>query len=190
MKKILTIVLIGILLICICLSGCVNKEEEMRKQEEIRKQEEKRKREEIINAVKPLAKGTGAAEASSYKKNQGIHPVVIIDNSGNIHTWNKDLPEEWKPKSIEKTELVAVITKGEKSIQVCQYTGPSVTRYQNYIQIQLREAKTGNIVKTDTFYGSMPPQCKTRELYHVTAVYGTSISFDEFKPWLQKYVVL
>jgi hypothetical protein len=174
-KKILAIALIGILLVCICLVGCVD--------------QGSTQEQAAIKAVSSVAKGKGVPEASSYVKGK-MHPIIIIDTSGSVNSWNSEVPKEWKPKSIGETQLVAVVTKATRSLQVCDYwTGPDVTRYQYYAKIDLREAKTGNIVKTNTFYGSTPIQCRQSESYSLTSLYGTQVEFSQVKSWLQGYVV-
>jgi hypothetical protein len=219
-KKILVIVLIGILLTCICLSGCVDQEKKAQEEARVAAEkakaledqrlaqeaatrakalEEQRKAEEIavkareqaaIKAVSSVVSGKGVPEASPYIKSKGMHPIIIIDTSGIVHAWNDEVPKEWRPKSINETQLVAVVTKGTKSLQVCDYwTGPDVTRYQYYVKIDLREAKTGNIVKTNTLYGSTPIQCRQSEIYSLTSLYGTQVEFSQVKSWLQDYVV-
>ncbi|MCX6761010.1 MAG: hypothetical protein NTZ84_02835 [Candidatus Nealsonbacteria bacterium] len=176
MKRLLSIALVGILLIGVFLSGCVGSTEDP-------------KNEEIARAMSSVANGKGVIDASAYTKSKGLHPVVIITSSGEIDSWNSEIPQEWQPKLIGETQLVAVITKGANSLQTCAYTGPSVTRYQCYVKADLREAKTGNLVKSTTLYGSVPVQCRQRERMSVTALYGSSVEFSQLKDWLQGYVM-
>jgi hypothetical protein len=118
-----------------------------------------------------------------------LHPVVIITSSGEYHSWSRLMPQEWQPKSQGETQLVAVITNGAKSLETCEYYGPSVTRYQPYIKADLREAKTGKLVKSTTLYGSVPIQCRQRERMSVTALYGYDVEFSQLKSWMEGYAV-
>jgi len=145
---------------------------------------------QIIEAMQPVAKGEGVAQAASYTHDGVTNPVVLICTSGKIHDWTDDIPTEWKPTSLGETELVICVgEEKEKSIQVCQYTGPSVTRYQHYVDVELREAKTGILVASTILYGSMPSYCKGSEDYYVTRLDGSDVSFDQLKSWLETYVI-
>lgn len=205
----MVITIIGILLVCICLSGCIDQEKKAQEEANQKMAQEaaarakaiedqriaqeaaaKAKEQAAIEAVKFVANGKGVLEASPYVKGGGIHPIIIIDTSGSVNSWNGELPKEWRPKSISETQLVAVVTKGTKSIQICDYwTGPDVTRYQHYVKIDLRGAKTGSIIQTNTLYGSAPIQCRQSEIYSVTSLYGNQVEFSQVKSWLQGYVV-
>lgn len=169
-------VMIGILIGCILFSGCLESAEDQ-------------KSKEIAKAVGPVALGNGVSAAYPYTKTTGIHPIALIDNSGGIDSWTSQIPKEWRPDSISEVQLVAVISKSNKAIQTCRYTGPSVTRYQHTVEISLREAKTGKLVKSGSLSGSTPPQCSYTERMSVTARYGSEVTFDQLKAWLKGYVV-
>jgi len=145
---------------------------------------------QIIEAMQPVAKGEGVAQAASYTRDGGINPVVLISSSGEIHGWTDDIPTEWKPTSVEETELVICVgEEEEKIIEVCEYYGPSITRYQHYVEVELREARTGKLVANTILYGSMPRHCKQSESYSVTRLYGSDVSFDQVTGWVETYVI-
>lgn len=220
MKKLLAVFMVFILLFGICLSaGCVDQKkaqeeakaaaakakalEEQRLAQEAAARakalEEQKKAEEaaarareeaIIRAMGPVARGKGVPEAFSYTPSRKIHPLVLINISGSAHDWTAKIPQEWRPKSIGETQLVAVITKGSKSLQTCAYyQGPPVTRYQYYLKVELKEAKTARMISSTTLYGSTPISCRQRESYWLTSLYGSEVTFDQVKAWLQGYVV-
>lgn len=130
-----------------------------------------------------VAGGSGNPLAATYGGSE--HPVILIGSDGNEREWSSSLPRTWLPTSEEEVQLVLCVEPEEtKVIQVCAYTGPDITRYQYYVKVILREAKTGRIVVQTTLYGSMPRACQQTEDYWLTELFGSHVDFIQIEEWL------
>lgn len=179
MKKLMSIFLVCLVLTGIFCSGCLGKSESQRTAEE-----------GIARTMSSVASGKGVAQAAAYNRSAEFNPTVLISTSGEVDSWTTEIPTEWQPKSIAETQQVVCVHKGTKSLETCRYSGgPPVTRYQYYVQVELREAKTGKLIQKTTLYGSEPIKCRWSEEIPLTALYGSEVSFGQLKDWLQKYVV-
>jgi len=135
-----------------------------------------------------ICEGLGIPQSADYQGNE--HPVVLLDSTGNEHDWSDELPIEWLPVVVEETQLVVCVgEEKERKIQNCKYMGPDIERYQYNLHIQLREAKTGNIVAATTLYGSPPRYCESEEDYWLTRLEGSHVSLDQVEEWLRGYVI-
>lgn len=147
---------------------------------------------EILDALSGVCQGQGVSQAAEYNKDdQEISPVVILNVEGKKHSWTNKVPEEWRPLSVEDTELVACMDKKQQEdmIQDCDYNiGPNVKRYQHFIGIELREAKTGNVIDSDKLEGSTPDRCAEWEEVSKTTIDGSKVSFSKAKEWLEEFV--
>jgi hypothetical protein len=134
--------------------------------------------------------GVGVSDAAPYLSGSGLHPVILVTSSENFaRRWSDELPTEWT-STVADTQLVACLGKHEaKVLQVCPYVdAASVTRYQYFMDVKLREAKTGQVVAQTTLLGSLPGACKKQESVYTTALYGDYVTFDQLKEWLQPHV--
>jgi hypothetical protein len=147
-------------------------------------------------ALAPVCKGIGIPEAAAYNPHhEGKHPVVLLSSNGNEHEWSDDLPAEWwHPTAIEEVQLVICVgEEGENVLGTCEYDAPAplniVTRYQFYLPVTIREAKTGRIIVSTNVYGwPGPPNCKPTEGYYVTRSEGSHVSLDYLLGELQYYI--
>lgn len=147
---------------------------------------------QILEELSQVCERKGINNATAYTNASGIHPVVLLDPLGRIiQNWTKDIPEEWWPNSTNDAELVIRVgDEGKMQIQVCEYiTGPDITRYQLFLNIQLLEVKTGKIIASTTLYGSEPVECREVAAYYTTTIEGSSVSFEQLKEWVEPYIM-
>jgi len=145
---------------------------------------------QIIEELSQVCERKGINNATAYTNASGPHFAVLLDPLGRIHNWTKYVPEEWWPNSMNDAELVIRVgDEGMAVIQVCDYLGPDITRYQLFLNIQLLEVKTGEIIANTTLYGSEPRECKTVEHYSITIIKGSSVSLEQLKEWVEPYII-
>jgi hypothetical protein len=83
--------------------------------------------------------------------------------------------------------------RNEYLVERCMYNSSKGIKYVQRIRIvldlEVREAKSGNVVGAKTFYSSTPAECPA-VLYNSdnTAIYG-EIDYTEINNWLQVYVI-
>lgn len=139
-----------------------------------------------INAFNNVRYGIGQISSSAYNNTEpGIHPLIVISSNGGRHELTDKLRTDWRA-DIENTELVLVCgERQEMIIEVVHYYGPDITRYQYYMQIWLREAKSGKLIASDTIYGDPPRACRYYEPYGFTELWGNQVDIHN---WTQPYV--
>jgi len=114
-----------------------------------------------------------------------------LDSDGNAHPWIKEIPEDWCPSSLNDVELVLIVgEEKEKLVQTCEYyMGPDVNRYRYFMDVELREAKSGELVSRTTVFGTMPRPCEKKEEVPLTQLEGDHVSFTQLQRWLERYVM-
>jgi WD40 repeat protein len=96
------------------------------------------------------------------------------------------LPSGWSPSSVEQTELVAIVSE-ERKIDLGSQAyniGPDITAYRFENDLELREARTGNLLSTFTFMGSTPPPFPYQASYITTSIEGTHIFAQDIENWM------
>lgn len=146
---------------------------------------------EIIEAFSPVCQGIGVSQAADYAQAGEPHSVILLRPSGKRHSWIGEMPEDWWPTSVSDVELVAIVDKKlETVIQTCEYTGGhKVKRIQYVLDVELREAKTSDVVARTRLYGDVPGNCPRTILETETTITGSLVSHDDLKQWLERYVV-
>lgn len=151
---------------------------------------------EMLEILERVAQGNGVPEAAAYDKNESeIHPIVIIAPSDEVDEWNKRIPDSWRPLSVSQTELVAVVTNTEVTLETKQYCASGggykaqalttsgdrvwVSSIRIDTEIVIREAKTGILVSTINFKGNAPPALPNFFSSRPSTVfYGTSVAYE------------
>lgn len=145
---------------------------------------------DLILAFSPVANGEGIPDAAEYTQESGLHPTILLNLEGQRHTWTNTIPVEWRSENVSSMQLVVLVSDQlTEVIEVCEYSGPDITRYRYYVTAFLRAAKTGILVTNTTLYGTMPRECKQVEDYDLTAIYGDKVSFSNLSVWLESYVI-
>ena len=145
---------------------------------------------DLIVAFSPVADGEGVTEAAEYVQGPGLHPIILLNLEGQRHTWTNTIPVEWRSENVSCMQLVVLVSDQLKEvIEVCEYSGPDITRYRYYVIVNLRAAKTGNLLENTTLLGTMPRECRQMEDYDLTALYGDQVSFSNLSVWLEPHVI-
>lgn len=139
-----------------------------------------------------MCEGNPIPEAAIFNKGEsGPHPIYICWGFG----WNEELPLIWRPFSFEEVELLVFIDELDSLlIETCDYYDDlgggykkfsfSKLRYQRQFSVELREAKSGEIINSFTMMGSWPAVCKERD--YAGDIYGDYPEFDMLKIWLME----
>ncbi len=152
----------------------------------------------IVAMAVDVCAGVSQPGASVYNRYESeVHPIVVIDDDGEIHYWTNYVPVDWLPFTPEDLELVACTSDQEKQVvQVCQYyytgTGaaaPSITRYRYEMTVQLYAANTGYLIGSTTLRGSSPDYCPYTTSSYTTQVTGDYVGVDEFRSWIAVYSI-
>lgn len=145
---------------------------------------------EILDALAPVCEGGAVAEAALYTGGEGLHPVVLLDGSGDSHRWTGQVPSEWWPESVGTTELVVCVgEEQEVLIETCPYIGgPPIDRYQYVIHVELVAAQTGEMIAADDISGDAPRQCRQSEPVELVRLEGSHVAFSDVRDWLTPYV--
>ena len=140
----------------------------------------------ILEALAPAAGGQGMPDAAAYDPDDLLsHRLVVLDPSGAPHAWNSSLPTHWMPMSVGETDLVVVVQEREINLGSQAYIGgPPITRYRYETDVELREARTGQILMTVTLRGTEPPPFPSQAAVDVTRMEGSHISELDLQQWL------
>ena len=143
---------------------------------------------QVQAALAGVCSGRGVPDAAAYAGG-GVHPVVVLTSSGEPHDWSDDLAETWYPQSVQAAQLVACVEEEqERSIEVCPYNGPDITRYRYEVSLRLVEARTGVEVASTVLRGNDPRECRQTEDYDLTRLAGDHISYSAAADWLRAHV--
>ncbi len=142
----------------------------------------------IVEELSEVCSGVGKENASLLTGESRIHPIVLVDSSGNLNEWTEFMPSEWWPGSADDTELVVCLNDEEPVLlQTCTYFGSDVKRYQYQKEIRLVKARTGKSVGTFTMYGTLPRECRGTESSDLTTLTGDNINFGVFQNWMSSF---
>jgi len=135
-----------------------------------------------------VCQGQAVAEAAAYTGG-GPHPIVLLSSSGGHHSWSSQVDNTWLPESVSEAQLVACLgEQEERSIEVCQYNGPDITRYIYQVSVRIVAAQTGVTVATETIAGDRPRECRSSEDYDLTRLEGSDVSYGDVQSWMSAYV--
>jgi hypothetical protein len=140
----------------------------------------------ILGALAPAAAGQGIPDAAAYDPDDLLsHRLVVLDPSGAPHTWSSSLPTYWMPMSVGETDLVVVVQEREIDLGSQSYVGgPPITRYRYETDVELREARTGQMLMTATLRGTEPPPFPSQAAVDLTRMEGSHISELDLQQWL------
>jgi len=147
-----------------------------------------------------VCNSTGVNNAAVYGATEGIHPAQFLSSSDN-ETWETDMvqlvgrvPTEYLAKAIAETELVVCSRLSYEFVESCWYSGSGtsveVKRYRTKADIELREARTAEIIANTTMYAE-PDPCPP--IWHVIGsetnhtICGIP-SWDQLYDWLRAYI--
>jgi len=149
-------------------------------------------REDIMKNLKYVCVGEGVEDACAYTPDEGFHPMVLLDDQGEIHTWSGNiLKAKWEPTALRFCELVVIVEKQEAVvIETCQYILPgSWTRYQHHMEVLWFSARTGELVANETLLGELPGPCPGAiDIGEHGKSFGAHVSFESLKPLLADLV--
>jgi hypothetical protein len=140
----------------------------------------------------PVCNGVGSDQMPSFTQHPGIHPIVIYETKDqHLHIWDGYIEKSWRPSSNNPPELVLCIELMKTNRGSCSYQGSGATGTLNLIQFSnwatLREARTGSVIASNTFYGKAPT-CPSVSTTGATEIYGDYPELDTAKGWLSQYV--
>ncbi len=146
----------------------------------------------ILESLAPVANGEGVTEARPYAPDQNGPPkLVILDNSASrpyksgYEKWNWELSADWLPESLGVVDLVVVIKEQEVKLDSRQYTkGSPITRYRWDLDVVMREAHAGTIVKSVTLKGPEPEAFPEVAPVDKKRLDGDTVQLLDLQEWL------
>jgi WD40 repeat protein len=167
----------------------------------------------IVSKISPfVVSGLGMPDAGNYNPDEpGPHHVVILTKSGLTYTgctsynnnnyvcskngdWNKLLPNGWSPSSLNETEIIVLIGPEREVMGGSQsYIGPGgevfyVTAYGYEVDVELREARSGQTLETLTYRGSSR-RFPTSLPFNTTRWEGSRVQYAALEGWLCPFVI-
>jgi uncharacterized protein YraI len=141
------------------------------------------------NTVVSLCAGGAAPEVAFYDGAPGIHPVLVLSNSGGRHTWSRQMGRLGVGNALGVTQLVACLGDEQEVVaETCPYFGPDIVRYIYQIDVRLIVAQTGQQIANTTLTGNFPRECRSSEPYNLTRLAGSRVTLNHLRDWLQPYV--
>lgn len=139
-----------------------------------------------------MANGQGVTEARPYAPDQNGPPkLVIMDNSaprpyfGGYEGWNWELSAGWLPESLAGVDLVVVVTEQEVKLDSRHYSkGSPITRYRWDLDVVMREAHTGNTLKSVTLKGPEPEAFPEVAPVDKKRLEGGTVQLLDLQEWL------
>jgi hypothetical protein len=145
-----------------------------------------------VSAATPVCEGSAGSAVDFSPQTTGLHPVVVVTPPFYAKEWYYSLPAAWRPPGVSPSDAQLVACIGDVrmvAIETCPYVdAPSITRYQQAMDVDLRAASTGKIVASTTLFGSYPRYCNAQEVYYLTELVGEWPVPDDLEAWLRQYV--
>jgi len=141
------------------------------------------------NAVLGACSGASAPDAAAYTPGAGVHPVLLLNETGGVHSWNNQIGNWGVGRTYAAAQLVACVGAERRvAIETCLYYGPSITRYEYQIDIRIVVAQTGAVIRQGTVSGTAPRYCRQTEPYNLTVLSGNHVTITDLLSWLQSIV--
>jgi hypothetical protein len=100
----------------------------------------------VTAAVSPAC--AGQAVIAAHQVLTGSHVlnhIVVLDDTGAEFPWTGKPAVDWRPPNVADVELVACVEPQDHLavVEVCEYNGPSTTRYSARREIRVMAPRTG-----------------------------------------------
>jgi uncharacterized protein YjbI with pentapeptide repeats len=154
--------------------------------------------EPIEHLLTSVCKGIGMTTMPPYTSQPGIHPLVMMSESGVIHPWsdghewNDEIYDNWKPTNDHLPEIVACV--GEQfteTIGTCEYSDNfspiTIPLKQSKLDITLRDAHSGSIIAKTTINGPIE-DCPYQIVVGTEDIGVTLLHLSDAETWLAEYV--
>ena len=155
---------------------------------------------EVVGALSGVCQGHGVTGAADYVDRPEPNKIVLMDLEGRKIVWSDHLPGKWNPQTVGEAELVACVDRDEfdhqpsEQMEVCHYkpwlfggSSGDITRYRHYVHVQIREARTGNVIASQVVYGSDPRECREHESQLGDRT-GGEVRDEQLKEFFRAYV--
>ncbi len=146
---------------------------------------------ELVSIIEIVASGQGVKESAGYNlEDSGINKIILLNSINELHRWSRKIPESWLALSVYETSLVVVITstdwvKLEKAEYI--FTG-DVWRVQHEVDIEVRDAKTGEVIKIGKLKGSDPEEFPANLPAFKDKIRGDPVQYEALEEWLSNIV--
>jgi uncharacterized protein YjbI with pentapeptide repeats/ABC-type branched-subunit amino acid transport system substrate-binding protein len=156
-------------------------------------------RDQVISALSGVCRGTGVPEAAPYEGVLGLQPAVLLSESGNSHEWSENIPSDWEPTGVRFAQLVVcvepqqtyVISSTPYCLGTSYCSNPTYLQRHSYrVNVQIRRAREGTLLTSQTFYGSPPRAAKNTEAWSTvnSGLWGSKVGYDSIEAWLKAYI--
>jgi len=172
-------------LVCmVILAGCSNRE--AREKRMLVKAQSAR----LPEALAVVREGRGLPQAASYDPaSPGPHRLVLVTPAGDPHEWRELLPTEWRATTFGELALVVVVDPKEVRLgSQDYYGGPPITRYRHDLLVEVRAARTSEVLTVFTLEGEDPKSFPSRTSVHHIRIDGEKVDFGRFEEALLRFV--
>jgi hypothetical protein len=144
------------------------------------------------HALMHACQGEPVPEAAEYKKGKRPHPLVYFHVNGKnewavYEDWQEKVREEWQAGTVEKAELVVVISKHQEiHIETRDYShikAPPISRYRYELDVYVRSARTGDVLCHKRFINN-PREIMRVEEWRLTKL-GKPVEYKTVSDWLK-----
>lgn len=157
--------IVGLALLILSFSNCATNQEEVTEPIDLKNG---RLNDPKVRAYLASLNGAGIPEASEYRQT-GIHKIIVLSPTDSAKEWEDQMPKNWVASTIDEVELVAIVREGESTLEMPS-SGDLVDesgrrafpspRKRFSVNIEIREAKTGQLLVQQQVFGS-PPRMRT-----------------------------
>lgn len=135
----------------------------------------------VEKAAISVCNGKSVPNTALYSTSNETHPIYILRlKRSQIN--RGDYPSGWLPKTVGELQLVACIDDEHKKIETCKYQALSKDRIQDYMQVKVIAAQTGQEVSSFQLDGQEPRACELIETFYSDRdnnIYGYEVPTQE-----------
>lgn len=146
----------------------------------------------LMVQMRALCAGTsaGVPKAAEYVPGPGRHPMLANKKYSPTDSYLELAPFDLAPKATRDAQLVACIDLGTMILEQCSYfvngQPVEIARVRYQATIRLLAARSGQLVATETLYGSSPVECPAIKIGAVD-ISGSHVTDAQVQSWLQRY---
>ena len=124
-----------------------------------------------------------------YDEEDEFYKIILLNDEGDQHEWNLNLPSYCQPFEKNEVELIACISSTWITIETCSYGAGGLYklyRKRNKVTISFHIASTGSLLASETFYGGYPEECLYEETFYgfIKIKSGSPVEYDDVEDWL------
>ncbi len=145
----------------------------------------------LLAELKIACQSQAVPSAHRYDVDQPFHTLVIFDDDGeNIDLTSTTILRKWEPMAVRFTDLVACVgEEQEEIVQTCHYNdGIPIVRYAYWQEIEVIQARTGQILSSTVLHGKQPDYCPDYAPESQDKIRGGGVTHDQITEYLEEFI--